>query len=246
VKMTPIEELSQVREEMKSILDGFTRNSDGIHISDGDQAKFTELVLDAQDIANSMLGLLNSYSFRLENMKREGINNFVGSQSFHSVEQIISIVNAAIRAIRRKDNGATAALSDDPVLSRPYVNSSRLADLRSISSNEFDLQRLIRMCEELNHSFENDNFLASAMLVRAITDHVPPIFGAAKFAQYTSSVPEKSLKGTMQNLQSSLRNIADGILHQLIRKKEVLPTATQVDFRQDLDALLGEVIRTLS
>ena len=30
-----------------------------------------------------------------------------------------------------------------------------------------------------------------------------------------------------------------------IRKKEVLPNSTRVDFRQDLDVLLGEVVRKL-
>lgn len=47
----------------------------------------------------------------------------------------------------------------------------------------------------------------------------------------------------MQHLDKSLKNIADGYLHLKIRQKEVLPNETQVDFRQDLDLLLSEIIR---
>jgi hypothetical protein len=50
----------------------------------------------------------------------------------------------------------------------------------------------------------------------------------------------------MQQLEKSLRNIADMHLHSPIREREDVPTAVQVDFAQDLDVLLGEVIRVSS
>lgn len=49
----------------------------------------------------------------------------------------------------------------------------------------------------------------------------------------------------MDHLQKSSRKIADSHLHIMIRKKEVLPNATQVDFKNDLDRLLGEIVRIL-
>ncbi|MDX6289746.1 MAG: hypothetical protein QOH42_1545, partial [Blastocatellia bacterium] len=36
------------------------------------------------------------------------------------------------------------------------------------------------------------------------------------------------------------------VLHQQIRKREVIPSRTQVNFSNDLEVLLGEVIRRLS
>jgi hypothetical protein len=47
----------------------------------------------------------------------------------------------------------------------------------------------------------------------------------------------------MQNLNHSLRNIADAYLHVQIRAKESTPTAVQVNFSADLDVLLAEVLR---
>ena len=49
----------------------------------------------------------------------------------------------------------------------------------------------------------------------------------------------------MQNLNVTIRGIADMYLHQQIRKTEVLPNETQVDFRKELDVLLGECLRIL-
>ena len=127
-----------------------------------------------------------------------------------------------------------------------YVNKSRIAELRQVTSLNFDLQRLIRLCEELNKCFASNSFCATAALVRAVIDHVPPILGARTFAEVANNIGEKSIKASLQRLETSSRNIADSVLHQQIRKREVVPNSTQVNFSNDLDVLLGEVVRKLS
>jgi hypothetical protein len=62
---------------------------------------------------------------------------------------------------------------------------------------------------------------------------------------YVSSGCQSRVKGSMQHLQESSRKIANAHLHTLIRTKENLPTATQVNFANDLDVLLGEIVRVL-
>ena len=49
----------------------------------------------------------------------------------------------------------------------------------------------------------------------------------------------------MQNLNSSLKNIADIYLHQTIRNSETFPNKTQIDFGKELDVLLEEIVRLL-
>ncbi|MBA3611897.1 MAG: hypothetical protein H0W49_03080 [Nitrospirales bacterium] len=49
----------------------------------------------------------------------------------------------------------------------------------------------------------------------------------------------------MKRLDSSLRSIADSYLHVQVRSKEVLPTRIQVNFAQELDVLLQEIVRVL-
>jgi len=49
----------------------------------------------------------------------------------------------------------------------------------------------------------------------------------------------------MLTLENSSRKITDQHLHGQIRKGETLPTARQLDFPQDVDVLLAEIIRIL-
>jgi hypothetical protein len=88
--------------------------------------------------------------------------------------------------------------------------------------------------------------LTTGILVRAIIDHVAPIFGFSTFPEVANHYKgTKSFKSAMQRLNDSLRNLADSYLHVQIRKVESLPTFNQVDFRAELDALLSEVSRVL-
>lgn len=107
------------------------------------------------------------------------------------------------------------------------------------------MTKLIKLCEEINIAHANELFLATAMLLRAILDHVPPIFSKASFKEVASEYGGKSFKATMDHLENGARKIADSHLHVQIQKKEVLPTSLQVNFSQHLDVLLAEVIAIL-
>jgi len=135
-----------------------------------------------------------------------------------------------------------------PLLQTQYVDLSRIDELSSIVTPKFDLTKLIKLCEELNKSYENEFFLAIAMLTRAILDHVPPIFGCNKFSEVANnySGAGQSFKQCMQHLENSSRKIADSYLHLQIRSKESLPNKAQINFSSDLDMLLAEVGRILS
>ena len=81
--------------------------------------------------------------------------------------------------------------------------------------------------------------------MRTLIDHIPPIFGKQNFNEVISQCGNKSFKESMTHLDKSLRKIADALLHNHIRNKEILPNHTQIDFKADLDILLAEVCRKL-
>lgn len=126
-----------------------------------------------------------------------------------------------------------------------FVNQNRIKELKTIKNDDFDITKLIRFCEELNSAFSHENFLSTAMLVRAIADHIPPVFGKTSFTEVADNHGSKSFKESMKNLDNSSRKISDAHLHTQIRKKEVLPNSNQVDFSNDLDVLLAEIYRVL-
>jgi hypothetical protein len=122
-----------------------------------------------------------------------------------------------------------------------YVSDRRLNALRAIRSSQFDLTKLLRLCEELNSNYSAGNYYSVAMLVRAILDHVPPIFSATKFEDVRAKHGRQSFKEQMDHLEKSSRKMADDFLHGQVRRKEVLPTDTLIHFAPALDTLLGEV-----
>lgn len=126
-----------------------------------------------------------------------------------------------------------------------FVDIARLAELRALPIGKYDLARFLRICEEVNDNFSRGNYISTILLVRVLLDHVPPIFGFSTFAEVANNYGSKSTKASLQHLENSSRKIADGNLHTAIRLNEVLPTPTQVNFSQDLDVLLGEIVRIL-
>ncbi|MDU8885204.1 hypothetical protein RXV94_03465 [Yeosuana sp. MJ-SS3] len=133
--------------------------------------------------------------------------------------------------------------NNETTQNKEFVSNSRLDELRALSSSNFDFKKLIRLCEELNDNFSRGNYFSVGALGRAILDHIPPLFNVSTFTQVVGNHGGKSFKKNMENLEKSLRNIADGYLHLPIRKKEVLPNSVQVNFSQDLDVLLAEIVR---
>ena len=201
-----------------------------------DEATFKRLRIEAKTILDHALGFANNFSMNLHFSP-------IGGSSLAAVQECRGLIQGAVNHLRR----GTAITTQPSSLSKAiFVDLSRLAALRAAKSPQLDLTRLIRLCEELNIAYSNDCFMAVAMLLRAITDHVSPVLGCKTFPEVANNYPgEKSFRGSMQHLDKSLRNIADAHLHVQIRSSEVLPTGPQVDFRADLDVLLGEVVRVL-
>lgn len=351
--MDAADELDAIANQMRDVLGRFSETRDSINIAKGDQALFTRLVLEARSVLAERLGPDNDFGRQLEQERLEGTANYLGVQSFHSVEQCAEIARAGANAIRgaarravahkpvesgtpaaeldaiadalkAKSNSTVPLLGKRVILDRagfaelvqdarsilaenlgavnsfgqridgawftansellsetariqavddlignvrsgakalrrktsqsplgasaatpdPYVSRTRIAELRAVPTSPWDLSRLVRMCEELNSVFAAGNYLATAMLVRAILDHVPPIFGARNFGEYASSIVGKSHKSSMERLHRSHRDIADRWLHEQIERdrRAALPEGPQVDCRSEIDILLGEVV----
>lgn len=128
-----------------------------------------------------------------------------------------------------------------------FISKERIEELEKCKTKTFDITKLIQLCKETNQSSLAGNSLAVSFLVRAVIDHVPPIFGFKNFSEVANNYKggTRSFKETMVKLDTSLRKIADNNLHSQIRPKEVRVNKVQTDFSQELDLLLGEVVRLL-
>lgn len=146
------------------------------------------------------------------------------------------------------ERGESAVLRTNSETTPPdyaYVDESRIGDMKRLTG-QFDLRKLIALCEELNLCYRSQCYHAVAALTRAVIDHVPPVFGKRTFPEVVNNCAgTRSFKECVARLDTAARTIADGHLHTAMRRRETLPTRTQVNFSNELDVLLGEVIRLL-
>lgn len=124
-----------------------------------------------------------------------------------------------------------------------FINPGRIKELSQIKSDDFDFSRLLQLCHEINDNYSRKNYLSVAMIGRSIINHVPPLFGFDTFNQVANNYGNRSFKGVMNHLNNTMRSIADSYLHDTLRKKENIPNSNQVNFSQDLDVLLSEIVR---
>lgn len=126
-----------------------------------------------------------------------------------------------------------------------YIDKNTLLRLKKIQNKNFDLSKLILLCAELDDNYSLEHYNSSAMLLRAIVDHIPPIFGKVNFEDVCSQYGSKSFKDIVRPLNETAKKIADVYLHSQISKKVLATTKTQVDFQANLDTLLNEAAAIL-
>jgi hypothetical protein len=123
-----------------------------------------------------------------------------------------------------------------------YLDKNTLLCLSKIESKDFDLSRLISLCNELDDNYSLENYHSCAMLLRAILDHIPPIFGKKTFDDVCAQHGGQSFKDIVRPLNETAKKIGDNYLHTQINKKVSVITKTQVDFQANLDILLNEMV----
>lgn len=210
--------------------------------------------------APDRLRLSQSFT-RIEKLIRLGEGTDWSVESRSEVTVGLRAEAAFVSAVRKGEAGivihrdATASMSlpepSEPLESQgapsplQFVDQVRVADLKRVPRSDFDLGKLISLCEELNVCYRSQCYHAVAALTRAVIDHVPPVLGCKLFGEVVNNYSGgRSFSDSMKRLEG-VRKIADAHLHTHIRRTEALPTRVQVNFSAELDVLLGEVHRVL-
>lgn len=108
--------------------------------------------------------------------------------------------------------------AQEPHVERTYINPRVLDQLREAAQRFWDTTKLVALAEELDACVQAGHVYASHAVLRALLDHVPPLFGQKAFAGVASSHPwGKTDKSYMRRL-SIFRDEADDALHRQISK----------------------------
>jgi hypothetical protein len=128
-----------------------------------------------------------------------------------------------------------------PHATAPYVNSKILEAIRAKQGQSaFDVTKLLSLIEELNDNYACGNTYASHALLRAILDHIPPVFSCTKFSEFVNNyswgrTDERYIKRLV-----AFRDQADDALHRQISAKHDVLDFDDMPASVCVDRLLQE------
>lgn len=93
--------LARHKGELEGILERFTKTSDGIDIDPKDDARFREMALELRDLFDDEFVDGDRHSRPIVAYFNQGMSNWLGTPSFHSVESVKGVVTAAIARVER-------------------------------------------------------------------------------------------------------------------------------------------------
>jgi hypothetical protein len=104
-----------------------------------------------------------------------------------------------------------------------YIPTDMIEKLRQLQNDKFNLRKLISLLEEINDHYSRKNIYGFFAILRAITDHVPPIFNQKTYDSVVSNHgwATKSDKNHIESL-THFRKIGDNALHTQISDKQDL------------------------
>jgi hypothetical protein len=76
------------------------------------------------------------------------------------------------------------------------------------------LDKLLGLLRELNSNVEAENPYACAALLRAVLDHVPPLFNLGSFDQVAASHPWSTTDKAYMKKLAEFRKTADDLMHR--------------------------------
>jgi hypothetical protein len=122
------------------------------------------------------------------------------------------------------------------------VSSDVIRRLVAVQTAKVDTEVLVGLCREINSSWSHGNVVATALVMRAVLNYVPPVFGHETFPQVVAQSP-RTLKEAWSHLEEGLRKVADFHAHRRLGPADIFPSPAQVEpFKPQFELLLHEVL----
>lgn len=141
--------LKDYREDFNNILSRYTHTSDGIHMKSSDRSSYEKNIIELKDFINDILGK-NKYVHEIEKAYIDGLDNFLGSPSYRSVDQIKCIIDALITRIQRnkdivkkKEKKNNERIMKENVFIIHGKSEAKWRELKDILEKEFKLTPII-------------------------------------------------------------------------------------------------------
>jgi hypothetical protein len=126
------------------------------------------------------------------------------------------------------------------------VDPDLISKIEQSNGSRLNVVHLVRVLREINSSFAHGNVVGTVLLMRAVLNHVPPVFGYQSLEQVVANVG-RSLKDSYSHLEDGLRKIADFHTHKRIDQTDTYPSRAQVEpYKPQFEVLLQNVLAALA
>lgn len=130
----------------------------------------------------------------------------------------------------------------------PYVELALLDELeQAAAGTKWQVHKLIALCQGLNDAYKAGNSYVCAAMIRAVMDHIPPVFGQSDFKQVASQhtfTMKQTDKAHAQFLVNS-KSIGDDVMHRRIGPSVPVITMDDIPTPIRLNAILREMVTLL-
>ncbi|MDG1081095.1 MAG: hypothetical protein P8P14_01805 [Porticoccaceae bacterium] len=96
-----IDDLQEYLTELRNMQERFYVSHNNMFMHESDRDRFHQISIEITDLLDNLLGS-NQYSSTIFSAYQNGLHNFSGTPSFHSVKQIDTCISAALTRIKRK------------------------------------------------------------------------------------------------------------------------------------------------
>ncbi|MFH8753975.1 hypothetical protein ACH4GK_42695 [Streptomyces rimosus] len=168
------------------------------------------------------------------------IRQYRNATTLHEyVHTTASFITAQAEAFPTPDP-LVPAPSPAPTLS-PYVAEELIADLEA-KDTTFRTDKLLALVRELNANHADQHPYACQMLLRAILDHIPPVFGQKSFQHVVAHGPWGRTEKVYMKQLTEFRASADDALHRQIGTRTSRFSIGDLPTRASVNALLEGVL----
>jgi hypothetical protein len=165
---------------------------------------------------------------------------------FKNVQTVEEFIDARIRWYEEEEQRTrpnSAAVIEEHVeneapLPRTYISPRVLGQLRASPNSQWDTTKLIALAEELDACVRSGHVYASHAVLRAILDHVPPLFGQNTFSAVASSHSWGRTDSRYITRLRAFRDQGDDALHRPISKSPDLLMLDDLPQAAAVNALL--------
>ena len=122
-----------------------------------------------------------------------------------------------------------------------YVKEGIIEAIKS-KKDGFNYKKLLKLVTELNKNYLDSNPYSCLALIRAITDHIPPLLGYMTFEEVVNNYKGAKTDKNYINKLYEERDVSDDSLHRPISKSEDLIDMDDLPKKMLLNRLLQECI----